>query len=225
MKHKKENEKKLSLREAYPSLAKEWHPEKDDILTPDDVTPTDDIHVWWRCDQKHEWIATVKDRVNGAGCPHCPGVSKKYARKVTLASAEPEAVKFWHPTKNRGRTPDQFAQKSAIKVWWQCKCGHDWYAAVISMRFNPHCPTCHPGLGASHNYNLAVINPGLAAQWHPDKNGTLLPSHLTPFSAKKVWWKCSKGHEWIEQIAARQKGRVCPYCSGRKSDKNQEKHE
>jgi hypothetical protein len=29
MKHKKENKKKLSLKEAYPSLAKEWHPEKD----------------------------------------------------------------------------------------------------------------------------------------------------------------------------------------------------
>lgn len=35
--------KKLSLMEAYPSLAKEWHPEKNDVLTPGDVTPGDFI--------------------------------------------------------------------------------------------------------------------------------------------------------------------------------------
>jgi hypothetical protein len=138
---------------------------------------------------------------------------------VSLASAQPEAVKFWHPEKNRGRTPDQFTQKSNLKVWWKCENGHEWYAAIISMRYNPHCPYCHPGQGASHKYNLAIDNPELARQWHPDKNGPLLPSHFTPYSSKEVWWKCSKGHEWIAPIAVRQNRPNCPLCSKR-SDKN-----
>ena len=38
-----------------------------------------------------------------------------------------------------------------------------------------------------------------------------------PNSDKKVWWKCSKGHEWQASISHRSQGRGCPYCSGRKT--------
>ena len=36
-----------------------------------------------------------------------------------------------------------------------------------------------------------------------------------PNSHKNVWWKCSKGHEWEATISNRNKGKGCPYCSGR----------
>ena len=36
----------------------------------------------------------------------------------------------------------------------------------------------------------------------------------TPFANKKVWWKCSKGHEWHTLISTRSGGSKCPYCSG-----------
>ena len=37
-----------------------------------------------------------------------------------------------------------------------------------------------------------------------------------PYSHKKVWWKCEKGHEWQIAVAARTKKKSgCPYCSGR----------
>ena len=39
---------------------------------------------------------------------------------------------------------------------------------------------------------------------------------FTGGSEKKVWWKCSKGHEWKATIVNRNKGRNCPYCSNRK---------
>ncbi len=40
--------------------------------------------------------------------------------------------------------------------------------------------------------DLATVNPNLAAEWHPSKNGSLLPSQTTAGSNKKVWWlgKC-----------------------------------
>ena len=37
-----------------------------------------------------------------------------------------------------------------------------------------------------------------------------------PSSGKKVWWKCSKGHEWQAIIQGRNKGASCPYCAGQK---------
>jgi DNA-directed RNA polymerase subunit RPC12/RpoP len=51
------------------------------------------------------------------------------------------------------------------------------------------------------------------------KNGTLLPSHVSSMSNKKVWWKCDKGHEWQAVIANRSgKNKTgCPYCGGSKA--------
>jgi hypothetical protein len=46
------------------------------------------------------------------------------------------------------------------------------------------------------NNNLLAVNPELAKEWHPTKNGDLTPEKVTPGSSKKVWWVCKKGHEW-----------------------------
>jgi hypothetical protein len=35
---------------------------------------------------------------------------------------------------------------------------------------------------ASKDYNLQLINPGLAKEWHPTKNGSLTPANVTPGS-------------------------------------------
>jgi len=59
--------------------------------------------------------------------------------------------------------------------------------------------------------------PDIAKQWNYEKNGDLTPSDVRPMSNKKVWWICSKGHEWAATIGSRaSSGCGCPYCSGRK---------
>ncbi|MDB3883712.1 zinc-ribbon domain-containing protein, partial [Candidatus Marinimicrobia bacterium] len=47
----------------------------------------------------------------------------------------------------------------------------------------------------SKEYNLAVLYPNIAKEWHSTKNGGLTPFDVTPGSGKKVWWICKKGHE------------------------------
>ena len=66
--------------------------------------------------------------------------------------------------------------------------------------------------------SLAEVNPELAKEWHPTKNGDLTTMDVTAGSAKKVWWKCDKGvdHEWEATIVKRNRGRKCPICSGQK---------
>ena len=44
--------------------------------------------------------------------------------------------------------------------------------------------------------SLLRNNSELAKEWHPTKNGSLTPADLTLGSNKRVWWICSKGHEW-----------------------------
>ena len=69
----------------------------------------------------------------------------------------------------------------------------------------------------SRDYNLAVLYPEIAKEWHPTKNGDLKPSNLLPQSNKKVWWICKKGHEWKASIGGRygsekRKGSGCLNC-------------
>lgn len=59
-----------------PYLAKQWHPEKNGELTPFDVTAGSSKKVWWLCDKKHEWKATVESRSKGNGCARCSSESK-----------------------------------------------------------------------------------------------------------------------------------------------------
>ncbi|MGD1986643.1 MAG: zinc-ribbon domain-containing protein [Desulfobacterales bacterium] len=66
---------------------------------------------------------------------------------------------------------------------------------------------------ATDTYNLAVINPGLAKEWHPTRNGNLTPRNVTPGSGRKIWWICSIGHEWQAPVYSRNRGSGCPVCS------------
>jgi very-short-patch-repair endonuclease len=55
-------------------------------------------------------------------------------------------------------------------------------------------------------------NSELVKEIHPTKN-ILDISKLKCKSNKKLWWLCSKGHEWEAIIANRNKGNGCPFCS------------
>ena len=63
-----------------------------------------------------------------------------------------------------------------------------------------------------------IDNAELMAEWNWEKNNKFGfdPKTLTLGSNKKVWWMCSNGHEWQAMVSNRNKGRGCPYCSGKK---------
>jgi len=62
--------------------------------------------------------------------------------------------------------------------------------------------------------SLSVVNSQLANEWHPTKNGNLLPNQFTANAHFKVWWLGKCGHEWQATIASRNSGSGCPYCTG-----------
>jgi hypothetical protein len=79
---------------------------------------------------------------------------------------------------------------------------------------HPGCSVCSNSTIVRSN-SLGAINPKLAAQWHPTKNGDLTAFDLSPQSNKKVWWKCPKGddHEYKSLINSRAYGSGCPICT------------
>jgi len=63
-------------------------------------------------------------------------------------------------------------------------------------------------------YNdLATSNPELAKEWHPTKNGKLMPNMIIAGSEKKIWWLGNCGHEWKSIVYHRNKGIGCPVCA------------
>ena len=60
---------------------------------------------------------------------------------------------------------------------------------------------------------LAVTDPDLANQWHPEKNGTRTPETVRPASTKIYWWRCELGHEFQASPVYRTRMiRNCPGC-------------
>ena len=58
-------------------------------------------------------------------------------------------------------------------------------------------------------------NAQLMSEWNWGKNTDVDPVQLTLGSNRKVWWRCSQGHEWQATIKNRNNGNGCPYCSSR----------
>jgi len=59
--------------------------------------------------------------------------------------------------------------------------------------------------------------PEVAAQWHPNLNGALVPSQVPARSNKRAWWRCQKLHDWDAKISNRTAlGRGCPYCTNKR---------
>ncbi len=118
----------------------------------------------------------------------------------------------WNWDKNTDISPYQVTQGSNKKAWWKCSEGHEW-EAVIATRTKGHgCPYCSGRFTTKEN-NLEIKAPWLVSEWHPTKNGDLLPSMISPYSMKKVWWKCENGHEWQASVSNRTQGRGCAKCS------------
>lgn len=202
-----------------PELAKEWHPIKNGKLTPRDVIPGSCKKVWWKCPKgaDHEWESAVEWRNNGSGCLICS--NRITVKSNCLATLNPDLAKEWHPTRNGNLSPYDITPASAQKFWWKClkEDDHEWKASVVSRIKGSGCGVCAGHLVVESNC-LATINPRLAKEWHPEKNGELMPNKVTPNSGRKVWWKCPKGgdHEWPAVIANRNKGIGCPICSNQR---------
>ena len=196
-------------------LMKEWDYEKNDplLLDPTKIGLKSHKKVWWKCSNGHSWLAMISNRsTHGRSCPYCshqlpiPG-------ETDFASLYPSLVKEWHPTKNGELKPDEVMPGTHKKVWWICAKGHEWKAEIKSRTTGVGCPYCANKKVLKGFNDLETINPALASEWHPTKNGNLKADAVTPNSGKRVWWICTKGHEWKSAVYNRTEGNGCPKCA------------
>lgn len=201
-----------------PDVLWKWDFEKNVNVKPEDVTASSHRKVWWKCEKGHSWEARVQTVTSAkAGFSGCPCCSGKVAAKgeSDLATLLPEIAAQWCYEKNDLK-PDEVRCGSRELVWWKCELGHTWQATVKARAEygKAVCPYCTnykvwPGFN-----DLATTAPEVAAEWNYEKNADLKPTEISKNYRKKVWWKCSEGHEWEALVYARTKanGTGCPLC-------------
>lgn len=202
-----------SISSKHPELVTEWSPRNLPIV-PESVSYGSNKLYWWKGPCGHEWQTSPKARSAGEKCPICanarivPGINDM----ETLA---PDLAKEWSE-KNDQLKPSMIGVGSHKKVIWKGKCGHEWSAVVRNRVAGAGCPYCSHNIVLPGFNDLETMIPEVAAEWS-DKNLPLLPSQVTAYANKRVWWKCSQGHEWYTLISTRSYGSKCPYCSGIKT--------
>lgn len=124
----------------------------------------------------------------------------------------------WHPSLNQEMDVDAISEGSSKYAWWiGLECKHEWNSRINSRALGGNgCPYC-AGKKVLVGFNdLAYCYPKLAKEWHPTKNGELLPTQVTSYLTNKVWWLGACKHEWQAAISNRSKLKNgCPYCTGR----------
>jgi len=207
-----------SLTDLFPDITTQWHHTRNGDLTPDQVSVSAGVKVWWRCEEGHEWEAAISDRTRRGGSP-CPVHSGRtvLAGYNDLATRFPDIATQWHPTRNADLRPNQVTAGTAKKVWWRCEEGHEWEGRVNHRAYNSTgCPVHANRKVLVGDNDLATHFPDVAALWHPTRNSDLRPDQVLAGTDAKVWWRCEKGHEWEAPVSRRTRQNTgCPVCTGR----------
>ena len=97
----------------------------------------------------------------------------------------------WNRERNHGINPEEFSKSSRTVVWWKCEKGHEWQTSIDNRTNGGNgCPYCANRRLLKGYNDLETLFPDIAKEWHPQKNGSLIPSDVLAFTHKKVWWKC-----------------------------------
>jgi len=202
-----------------PEIAKQWHPLKNRPWTPQMVTRGSHKVFYWVCNKykTHEWQSTVNKRTSDRGCPYC--TNKIPCKENCLATIYPDIAKEWHPTKNKPYTSRDVTFGSGMDVWWQCSIykSHNWKVSINDRTaYKTGCYKCMRKKANKHNC-LATVNPKLAREWHPTKNGKLTPKDITTQAIKRVFWICHNDitHDWKATVNQRKWNDKCPICKER----------
>ncbi len=133
-----------SLKEAFPEIAKHWHPTKNGDKTPENTSFGSKYVAWWLCTKgpDHEWESWVGLTTRkGYKCPFCEG--SRISVTNSLQALHPALAREWHQKLNEQK-PSETKPGSAYKPWWRCSnCQHEWQReCYLRTNRKSACPKC-----------------------------------------------------------------------------------
>jgi hypothetical protein len=169
------------------------------------VTSGSDKKFTWTCELGHEWIAQVKVRCRGSGCPVC-------GNKIIVVGFNDLTTTHPDIAAECLDDPSTLTAGNDRKVRWRCRDGHEWEAATYSrIQQGTGCPYCSGRFSIAGVSDLASTHPHLVSEALFDATTVKAGSHT------RVRWRCSEGHEWETSVSGRAlTGAGCPYCAGQR---------
>ncbi|SOD73558.1 uncharacterized protein DUF559 [Jatrophihabitans sp. GAS493] len=198
----------------YPHLVAQFDTDANGGVSADQVLAGSHSRLWWRCPfaPDHRWVAEVRMRVRGTGCPACAG------RQVSVTNSlanHPHLATQFDVEANGGLAPDQVLEGSHQLYWWSCPAAadHRWQARPYSRVDGDGCPFC-ASRRVSMTNSLATVDPILAQQFDVLTN-ECMPDEVMANRTKKVAWICPSNseHRWTSTINNRMRGNGCPACA------------
>ena len=204
-----------SILAKYPEAVKDWDIEKNKGITADMVSASSNDGYWWRCALGHSFIMAPANKLLGKhGCPICSN-HKVLSGFNDMATRYPQIALDWDYDRNAPITPNEVMPGSVKKYWWLCKQGHSYQATPNGRTANHNgCPYCS-GASTLEGFNdLDTTNPEVSALWDYEKN-VMSPKMISAGSSKKIWFKCERGHNWLNSVNAQVRSNHCPVCENR----------
>ena len=200
----------------HPQISQEFHPTKNEGLSPQSLIAGSHKIVWWKCSRNHEWKTSVKHRCySRSNCPYCAG-QKVASGENDIGTTHPNLIKMFHPTLNEPlKVTDISYGRSSSKLYWQCPSNplHYWLALAPDVARGQGCAICANQQILIGVNDLATTHPDIASLWHSIKNGDITPQNVTAGSNQVFWWLCKLGHESRTTVASRSSGSNCGSCT------------
>jgi len=101
----------------YYAIQEQWDPVENIQPFPDDPVKNKDVVGRWKCEKGYFWYETIENRAHYRICHAChtPG---RVTEIYNLEYLRPDIIKEWHPTKNKGITPDEVTPLAAFGNGW-----------------------------------------------------------------------------------------------------------
>lgn len=179
------------------------------------------------CTRRHRNEITYSDLKQGRECKDCEKEDKKERIKIELPSKTcdcekqglrkticlcphynfavlcQDAALGWDFCLNE-LLPNQVCPSSTDEYWFQCgECDEIYEHSLTARKNGARCPFCS-GHRVSKKNNLAVTDPGIAADWDLDTNFKYC-NEVTRGCGAKVQWICRIGtiHTYIHKVTTR----------------------
>lgn len=211
------------------------------LVRVEDLPDGSNVKVTKICDEincgKHTtnitYSSILSQRKKTNGTDRCQKCAIVYANKILKENIPYErSLEYFAKENNKGYLLEEYSSKNTLppekifrasndSYFWNCnKCGSEFTQnANTRTCYGCGCPYCS-GMKVNETNSLLSINPEIATEWHPTKNGDLTPSGIHYYSNKYVWWKCIEGHEWEAIVETRtQRNYGCPTCAEPKGEK------
>ncbi|MFZ2527493.1 MAG: zinc-ribbon domain-containing protein [Rhodococcus sp. (in: high G+C Gram-positive bacteria)] len=190
---------------------------------------------WWDHDSNETSVfETVTVRARRTCNWQCPDCGFQFAEKVCVMTERPRCPDCEARTREAREADDEKWKRTPVAdvpelagAWsddndddprrvmvagsgkaYKFRCANGHHPRIRPALFlTAGCPHCRGTKTATHTKSVAELQPELAAQWHPTRNGKHTPENVVWNSERVMWWKSNCcGHEWPESVRSRDGG-------------------